>query len=163
MSDFDTFARAVGLVEDSERLEALGFPRRDFDDNGRFATDRLPKLLAFCEQHPEYHIVTQCDECYSNQVRFVNRLCYFLADGSKDLDLYIDACRVCDSYDCSCEEFYREWVSAGRPGQSFTKWLVQCKGLEEDQAEYYIDPEADGDDEEWPDTNHATDWRREGF
>ena len=76
MSDFDTFAKAVGLVEDLERLQALGVSTHDFDSSGRFDTDKLPKLLALCEQHPEYHIVTECEEGYDNSVRFVNRLCY---------------------------------------------------------------------------------------
>ena len=78
MSSFEGFARAVGmLIEgDLERLKALGFTKDDFQDNGCFDTSKLPDLVAFCEQHPEYHIVTQCDNCYSNDVRWVNRLGY---------------------------------------------------------------------------------------
>ena len=82
----DEFAEAVGLIEDDlERLEALGLT--GFEENGSFGTDKLPKLQAFCDQHPEYHIVTRCDDGYVNQVRSVNQLCYYLADGSQDLEL----------------------------------------------------------------------------
>lgn len=104
MCRFDEFAKAVGLLmeDDVDRLRALGFSP---DDNGSFETDKLPDLVAFCEKHPDYHIVTLCDEGYCNDVRWVNRQLYYLADGSKDPELHVDACRVCGHFDCSCEDF----------------------------------------------------------
>ena len=111
---FAEFAKAVGLIEDRlERLEALGFSTDDFDDDGRFDTRSLPKLAAFCEEHPEYHIVTQCDEGYYNTVRFVNRLCYFLADGSNAPELCVEVCEVCEHYDCSCGDVQESCPECG--------------------------------------------------
>ena len=105
MHDFDGFAKAVGLIEDDlERLEALGFLKGEFEDSGIFDTDMLRELAAFCEEHPEYHIVTQCDEGYYNKVRSVNRICYYLADGSQDPGLCVVPCDECGCWDCECEE-----------------------------------------------------------
>ena len=117
MCSFDGFAefvRAVGLIEDRlERLKVLGFSTNDFDDNGGFDTSSLPKLAALCEKHPEYHIVTQCDEGYYNQVRFVNRLRYFLADGNTAPELCVEACEVCKQYDCVCGDVHETCPDCG--------------------------------------------------
>ena len=102
---FDDFAKEVGLIENRlERLEMLGFSPDDYDGFGRFDTRSLSRLAAFCEQHPAYHIVTQCDEGYYNWVCFVNRLCYFLADGKKDPDWFVEVCELCGRYECACGE-----------------------------------------------------------
>ena len=61
--DWERFDEEVGLIEGfSGRLEALGFLEGEFESNGSFDTDMLRCLATFCEDHPEYHIVTQCDE-----------------------------------------------------------------------------------------------------
>ena len=101
---FEEFAEAVGSIDVRrwERLKTLGSLTDDFDDAGRFDTRSLPKLTAFCQQHPEFHIVTHCDEGYFNLVRFVNRICYFLADGNKAPDLCVEVCEFCGGYECSC-------------------------------------------------------------
>lgn len=117
MCSFDGFAefvRAVGLIEDRlERLKVLGFSTNDFDDNGGFDTSSLPKLAALCEKHPEYHIVTQCNKGYYNQVRFVNRLRYFLADGNTAPELCVEACEVCKQYDCVCGDVHETCPDCG--------------------------------------------------
>jgi hypothetical protein len=90
------------LIEDDlERLQALGFTRSDFEDDGSFATDKLPRLLALCEHHPEYHIVTQCVGGYCNRVCKGDPDCYYLSGGDNDPELFGDACEGCKHYECS--------------------------------------------------------------
>jgi len=102
----DEFASTVGLLkDDSKRLKALGFKKKDFDDNGCFGTNKLPKLMAFCVGHPEYHIVTQGYGGYCNRARTDDEaddddpVGYYLADGSKDPKL------CSHRYACSCADF----------------------------------------------------------
>lgn len=88
--DYFRFAEFVGLL-DGDRVRTLGL-RPDDTGCGRFELDRLEELTKFVRENPAYHIVTETSDSddfdsgrgcsMDNEIRFVNRLGYFLADGS---------------------------------------------------------------------------------
>ena len=80
--DMDEFCRRVGLVSSHVELEWLGFKMESF--GGTLRARRLPELLAFCAENPEYHIMT-----YTDLGRIANKYVpdkdlYFLAKGDKN-------------------------------------------------------------------------------
>lgn len=88
--DFFQFAEFVGLL-DGVRVRTLGLEPDDYNC-GRFNIHRLQELTRFVSENPAYHIVTETSDSDDfesgrgcsmvNEVRFVNRLGFFLADGS---------------------------------------------------------------------------------
>lgn len=57
--DYDAFQAETGLIDEDEKLAAIGavaFIGKP--DNGRFCTSLLGKLKEFCALHPQYHIAT---------------------------------------------------------------------------------------------------------
>ncbi|MBX3397094.1 MAG: hypothetical protein KF873_00010 [Gemmataceae bacterium] len=88
--DYFRFAEFVGLL-DGESVRTLGL-RPDDAVSGRFEIDRLEELTNFVRENSAYHIVTETSDSddfdggrgcsMDNEVRFVNRLGFFLADGS---------------------------------------------------------------------------------
>ncbi len=88
------FYEKVGMLmeRDLDLLASLGF--KNDAGNGEFDTDKLGEMVRFCEEHPEYHIVTVVDTdgttSYLNTVAFVNRMGYYLANGDKDESLFTD-------------------------------------------------------------------------
>lgn len=92
MMNFDNYFRFtefVGLLN-GDRVRALGL-QPDCDTTGQFQPYRLKELLAFVDANPVYHIVTEtsdsddfdsgCGCSMDNEVRYVNRLAFYLADG----------------------------------------------------------------------------------
>ncbi len=87
--DFFRFAEFVGIL-DGERVRTLGLEPDDIC--GGFEIYRLNELTKFVSENPAYHIVTETSDSddfesgrgcsMDNEVRFVNRLRFFLADGS---------------------------------------------------------------------------------
>jgi hypothetical protein len=93
LSEFESFS---GMLNEAtleklklKKLIGLSKDYYDNDDGGIEAnSESLKALLDFVEKNPAYHIVsmTEGDEgeaCYSNQVRIVNRMKYYVANGSK--------------------------------------------------------------------------------
>ncbi len=86
--DFFQFSEFVGILS-KEQLRPLGIASDDL--MGRFHVHRLAELNQFVAQNPGHHIVTETSDhddfeyggqTMDNEVRFVNRLSYFLANGS---------------------------------------------------------------------------------
>jgi len=85
---FEEFAKFVGLLGENADWESIGI----IPDNGSyFSTDRLQELRDFVSKNPEYHIVTLTSDgdddnstTFDNTIRFVNRIEYCLANGSKE-------------------------------------------------------------------------------
>jgi len=82
------FNQRVGLVKDFYELEWLGLSGHDFC--GSFGRSCLPQLVQFCDDNPEYHILT-CD----GPGRYVNRLVadksfYMIGDGDKNPNLLLN-------------------------------------------------------------------------
>jgi len=78
----DTFHKAVKIIVDPDELHWLGFD--PFSQIGAFQQSDIPSLLDFCQQNPEYHVVT-----YTSDHRYVNRYVpdqrvYRLATGEKN-------------------------------------------------------------------------------
>ena len=88
--EYFEFAKFVGLLTP---IQTAALKLGD-DGGGGFQPYQLPVLKKFIEENPEYHIVTETSDCdefesgcgwtYDNHVRYVNRLRYFLANGSKE-------------------------------------------------------------------------------
>ena len=88
MVESDRFNRRVGLITNYYDLEWLGLNGHDFC--GGFGSQHLPQLLRFCQENPDYHIVS-CD----GPGRCVNRLLlekdfYMLANKDKDPALVLN-------------------------------------------------------------------------
>jgi hypothetical protein len=86
--NYSAFCKRIGLLNNYYDLEALGLEAHDH--SGSFFSHDLPELIAFCREHPEYHIVT-CD----GPGRRVNRLIhgksyYMLANGDPDPALMLN-------------------------------------------------------------------------
>lgn len=101
LRDEDTFDTKVGMIFDDAKLDKMKAPKGH--DSGRWEADdkTLKQLQAFVKANPKLHIVTHTSEgddmpkggiTYSNSVRVVNRLAYYLADGDANpkISLEID-------------------------------------------------------------------------
>ena len=87
--DYFRFAEFVGIL-DGDRVQLLGLEPNDAC--GRFDVNRLKELSKFVIENPSYHIVTETSDSddfesgrgcsMDNEVRFVNRMGFYLADGS---------------------------------------------------------------------------------
>ena len=113
-SDYNEFRDFVGLLDDAELFEGLGI--KPDGDHGEFEFNRLPELKRFCERNPNYHIATATtdfdDVCggfctIDNCIRFVNRMDYYLAYGSKDAAFVSEICEERAERD-RAEGFYAE-------------------------------------------------------
>ena len=101
-SDYEEFARIVGLIEEDE-LEALGWP---IDNGNRICFSQTQKLLDFIKKlnakpdGKKYHIATHvdgdADYVVVNRMAYVNRVDYFLCDGSDDPDITLSEDDVFD-------------------------------------------------------------------
>lgn len=61
--DYDKFQAETGLIDEDEKLEAIGaaaFVGKP--ENGRFCTSLLAKLKEFCALNPHYHIATMTSD-----------------------------------------------------------------------------------------------------
>ena len=92
--DFDTFVRFTGMLIEGTYWDAVGI--HPDNENGTFELSRLPELLNFCSMNPGYHILTETTDgddfsdentvapvTITNEIRFVNRLEFYLGNGSK--------------------------------------------------------------------------------
>ena len=116
--DFEEFQILTGWLDgDAVRklLEPYGIENDwDVEEDGGIETGWLPELNAFVQANPDYHIITYCEEdlnvaVYDNSVRYVNRLKYYLGNGSKDDIVYVDdysadAQEDCDHGDVDMDE-----------------------------------------------------------
>ena len=101
--NFTDFKKETGLIkgkratkkfkeEYEEDLKEFGLLNK-IDETGSLDDFRgcVEGLDKFLEKHPELHIVTKCCEgikdYWPNYAAYVNRLCYYFANGSKDTDL----------------------------------------------------------------------------
>jgi hypothetical protein len=85
ITDSNAFNNRVGLKKNYYDLEWLGLSGHDFC--GIFRSRYLPQLIEFCNEHPQYHILTSC-----GPGRIVNRLVhdrhgYLIGDGDSDPNL----------------------------------------------------------------------------
>lgn len=81
------FHTRVGTLRYYEDLESLGLSPKDII--GSFWPEDVPRLQSYCQENPEYHIVTRVSANLE-----VNRYVpgdhkYFLANGDKSEDLEI--------------------------------------------------------------------------
>ena len=86
--DISDFIRRVGFVNSYLELEWLGFKTESY--GGSFRARRLPELVAFCAENPEYHIIT-----YTDLGRIANKYVpdkdlYMLANGDKNPSLVLN-------------------------------------------------------------------------
>lgn len=97
MKDYVKFVTKIGLIEDDDGLKSINAP--DGYLNGCYDANSITAkaLLQFVKDNPKYHIVTSVDsddEKYSeimvNDYAVVNRICFWLASGSKDYCEYTE-------------------------------------------------------------------------
>lgn len=91
VDDLSKFEKMTGLLS-LEALKAIA-PKLvrsiDVDEDGGFETPHLPKLLKFVAANPTYHIISEVEDdygtgvVYSNTIRYVNRLKYYIGNGIK--------------------------------------------------------------------------------
>ena len=94
-TDFDKFSYFTGMLVEETDWDKIGiYPD---DENGMFDVRRLDELKDFCARNPKYHILTNTSDgddrttdevaviTISNEIRIINRLNYYLGDGSKQL------------------------------------------------------------------------------
>ena len=116
--DFEEFQLLTGWL-DGDKVRALLEPYGlendwDVEDDGGIETGWLPELFAFVQANPDYHIITYVEEdlnvaVYDNSVRYVNRLKYYLGNGSKDDIVFVDDYsedmqEMCDHDDVDMDE-----------------------------------------------------------
>jgi hypothetical protein len=85
-TDYCEFATETGRMKDWRLLERLGFSPK-LPSISMYELSELPRLKAFCREHPEFHIMS-----YVAQHFIVNRIdrraiWYALGDGNSDPDL----------------------------------------------------------------------------
>jgi len=98
--DWEKFKKFTGLIDNYDRLVALGI--EPDDDRGSYQPCELQKLKEFVAKNPRYHIITQTSDSddvetelenegrsvivdtMSNEIRFVNRMSYFIGTGSEE-------------------------------------------------------------------------------
>ena len=91
IDDLSEFEKVTGLLS-LEALEAIA-PKLvrsiGVDDDGGFETPYLPRLLKFVTANPTYHIISEVEDdtgngvVYSNEIRYCNRLKYYIGNGIK--------------------------------------------------------------------------------
>lgn len=86
--DSGEFRARVGMIEDYLELEWLGFKLNNIC--GIFRSQDLPNLIAFCRDHPNYHIVSSL-----GSGRYINKYdpsarSYALANGDKNRSLALN-------------------------------------------------------------------------
>jgi hypothetical protein len=57
-SDYDEFARVVGLITDPAKLKTLGVPAGFCQETGMYSTEHLTVLQEFCRAHQQFHLAT---------------------------------------------------------------------------------------------------------
>ncbi len=93
--DFDNFLKFTGMLIEGTYWDKIGI--RPDNENGTFDIRRLNELIDFCKKHPKYHILTETTDgddfsnettmppvTITNEIRFINRLEFYLGNGSKD-------------------------------------------------------------------------------
>lgn len=111
MEEFEKF---TGLLSGEQILDKglnvkLGLDSDEIDDDGGIDANHINlKLLAeFVDNNSEFHIISRTEgennaDCYSNEIRYVNRMKYYLGDGSKEEMEFVDpdsireSCDTCD-------------------------------------------------------------------
>lgn len=91
--DYIEFTKVTGRITDSIMLEALAL--HPSTRKGMFQPEQLPELLSFCEENPEYHIISVV-----NQLMFVNKMkdngiVFYLGNGDKTENLYYSESLKC--------------------------------------------------------------------
>jgi hypothetical protein len=69
-SDYDEFARVVGLITDPAKLKTLGVPAGFCQETGMYSTEHLTVLQEFCRAHQQFHLATLTsdgDDCESDE------------------------------------------------------------------------------------------------
>lgn len=92
MNTYEDFTSKVGLIEDEDTLEKIGAPE-GYEDNGMYQAnyETANALFKFVKDFPQYHVVSSVEvdnadiyDVMVNRFAIVNRLGYWLADGSTD-------------------------------------------------------------------------------
>lgn len=82
MSDYIEFSQEIGLIFDWYQLLHLGIPTQFFDCT--YARDELTMLRSFCNDHPEFHIISVVGVgVYVNHMR-AEALMYKIGTGNND-------------------------------------------------------------------------------
>ncbi len=100
-TDFDNFLKYTGMMIEETDWDTVGI--HPDNENGTFDIHRLQELKDFCAKNPKYHILTETTDgddfsdentvppvTITNEIRFVNRLNFYLGTGSKKpADLFL--------------------------------------------------------------------------
>lgn len=98
ITDIDEWFEAVGVVNEEALLKLdIGLEHMWFEEDGAIEANSktLKALIKFVDNNPEYHIatLTEGDEnvyCFANDIHYVNRIKYYLCNGSTDSELYFE-------------------------------------------------------------------------
>ena len=90
MDDFAMFVERTGLIIAPEDLSMLGLPLADIQ--AAFWGSSSDMLLEFCEQYPQYHIVTITGPGRLENKYIPCKNIYMLAAGDSHPGLVIDMC-----------------------------------------------------------------------
>ena len=82
------FYDRTGIIVDYQEIEWLGFNLDNFV--GMFGQEDLAALLKFCEENPEYHIVSNTELGRSINKYVPDRKIYQLANGDKNPNLVLN-------------------------------------------------------------------------
>ena len=94
-TDFGKFLKFTGMLIEGTDWDTMGI--HPDNENGTFDIHRLQELKDFCANNPKYHILTETTDgddfsdentmppvTITNEIRFVNRLNFYLGNGSKN-------------------------------------------------------------------------------
>ncbi|MBF0442653.1 MAG: hypothetical protein HQK54_12170 [Oligoflexales bacterium] len=83
------FFRQTGIILNHEELEWLGFQLK----NGFttiFGDSEVPLIIQFCEENPEYHIITMTQPGHIENRYVPGKRVYYLAKGDKNPNLVLN-------------------------------------------------------------------------
>ncbi len=93
--DFGKFLKFTGMLIEETDWDRVGI--HPDEENGTFDIHRLQELKDFCAKNPKYHILTETTDgddfsdehtmppvTIANEIRFTNRLNFYLGKGSKN-------------------------------------------------------------------------------
>ncbi len=91
--NFDAFVKYTGMLIEGTNWDRVGI--QPDNENGTFDLSRLNELKDFCAKNPKYHVLTETTDgddfsnettmppvTITNEIRFVNRLEFYLGNGS---------------------------------------------------------------------------------
>ncbi len=102
VNTYEQFIKLTGLLDDEQLTDLklkplIGLDSMWYDDDGGIDAnyETLNALSKFVDSNKKYHIISRTEgdnneDCYSNEVRYVNRMKYYLGNKSKESIEYVD-------------------------------------------------------------------------